>query len=330
MTLELALYPAETVAAALDFDALIEQLRSAFIEASAGRASSPPRVAALVPERNAYLGAMPVYLPGAGILGAKLVAVFPLAAPPLPTHHAVFLAFDSATGLPMALLDATTITERRTAAASALATDLLAPRDASVLALFGTGVQARAHALALARVRPWSDIRIWGRRPEAAELLVADLMPKPELASVRIRAVRDAHEAILDAHVACFVTHADRPILPAEAVPSGCHVISVGVNPAGPEVAPELVRRARVVVELRSAALAPPPGGAPDLREAVARGWLVPEELTELGEVLSGLRPGRSSPEETTFYRSVGVAIEDAAAVALVLERATPAATIRL
>lgn len=330
MSVELAIYAADTVATALDYPTLVERLRSAFIDASAGRASSPPRVAALVPEQNAYLGAMPVYLPAAGVLGSKLVSVFPGVAPRLPTHHAVFVAFDPSTGVPTALLDASVITERRTAAASALATELLAPRDAQILAIFGTGVQARAHAQALAHVRPWSQVRIWGRRLDAAESLAVDFAEVRELASARIDVVRHAHEALLDADVACFATHSDRPIVPAEAIPAGCHVISVGVNPAGPEVPPELVQRARVVVELRSAALAPPPGGAPDLQQALASGWLVPDEVTELGELLAGVRPGRVAPDETTFYRSVGVAVEDAAAVALVIERSLPSATVRL
>jgi len=331
MSVELALFPRERVEAVLDYPSLIGRLRSAFVEASAGRASSPPRNAALVPERGAYLGAMPVYFPAAGVLGAKLVSVFPAnTAAGFSTHHAVFVAFDPVSGRPSALLDAEAITERRPAAASALATDLLARRDAAVLALFGTGVQARAHAQALAAVRAWSEVRVWGRRPEAAAALAAAIADDPAYARAQVAAVTDVPAALDGADVACFATHASEPLATAERFPPGCHVVSVGVNPAGPEVDPTLVRRARGVVELRSAAFAEPPGGAPDLRVARVRGWLVPEDAAELGELLTGARPSRASPAEVTYYRSVGVAVEDAAAVSLVVERAVPEAVARL
>lgn len=328
---ELAVYPREAVARALDDPSLLEALRHAFRTASEGRVSSPPRAVALVPERQGYLGAMPVFLPTAGVLGAKLVSVMPgNAALALPTHHAVFVAFDPDDGRPRALLDAEIITERRTAAASALSTELLARPDAAVLAIFGTGVQARAHARALARVRRFVEVRVWGRRVEAAQRLAEELERDPALEGATVRAVPAREEAIAGADVACFATHADSPLLPASAIPEGCHVLSVGVNPSGAEVEPALTRRARVFVELRAAAFASPPSGAPDLRAAVAHGWLREDEAAELGELLLGTRRGREDPNEVTYYRSVGVAFEDAAAVALVLARGTPAGTVPL
>lgn len=331
MSSELALYPREAAEATLDYPSLIERLRKAFVEASAGRASSPPRNAASLPELGAYLGAMPVSLPALHVLGAKLVSVFPgNAASGLPTHHAVFIAFDPATGAPRALLDAEVITERRTAAASALATDLLARPDAAVLAIFGTGVQARAHARALLGIRRWSEIRIWGRRPEAAAGLADELSADAAVAGIRVSVFASAAEAAAGADVACFATHAGEPIVSAGAFPPGCHVVSVGVNPAGPEVDPALVRTARLAVELRTAAFAEPPGGAPDLRIALERGWLSPDDAVELGELLTGARPGRLSAAGITYYRSVGAAVEDAAAVSLVMERASPAGSVRL
>src|SRR2546427_8755591 len=137
---------------------------------SAGRASMPPRIAAVVPERDGLLAAMPAYLPSAGALTTKLVSLFPRNTD-RPTHQAVIVVFDPAHGTPVALMDGEAITAARTAAGSALATDLLARRDARVLAVIGTGVQARAHLRAIPRVRSFREIRIAGRHEaRAAEL----------------------------------------------------------------------------------------------------------------------------------------------------------------
>ena len=161
----------EQTAALLEPDALREAVARAMAELSSGGASQPPRIAAVTPD-GGLLAAMPAYVGGIDVLAAKLVSLFPgNAGSSLPTHQAVVLVFDARTGQPMALLDGTTITEARTAAGSALSTDLLARPDAAVLAILGTGAQARAHAEAVVRVRPFRQLRIYGRRPEAAEEL---------------------------------------------------------------------------------------------------------------------------------------------------------------
>src|SRR6478672_6806557 len=158
----------------LDVDELIEALAAAMSDLSAGRASSPPRVAAQIQERDAFFAAMPAHVPSADALTSKLVSVFPHNTT-LPTHQAVIAAFDPDTGEPTAFLDGTAITALRTAAGSALATRLLAREDATTLAILGTGVQARAHAQAVPRVRAFTEIRIAGRDPEKAEALAAEI-----------------------------------------------------------------------------------------------------------------------------------------------------------
>src|SRR4051812_8468522 len=143
---------------------------------SAGRASAPHRIGAVVPERGGVLVAMPGYVPSAGVLMSKLVSLFPQnAGGPLPTHQALIVAFDPATGHPLALLDGTAITAARTGAGSALSARLLAREDASVLAVLGTGVQARSHARAMVRVRPIREIRVAGRNPDNVAALVDEL-----------------------------------------------------------------------------------------------------------------------------------------------------------
>jgi ornithine cyclodeaminase len=148
----------------LDPDELIDAVADAMGDLSAGRASMPPRIAAMVPERDALLGAMPAYLPSAGVLACKLVDVFPgNAALGKETHQAVIVCFDPDDGHPLALMDGTAITAQRTAAGSALATRLLAREDSRVLGIVGTGVQARSHARFVWRVRGFSEVRIGGR-----------------------------------------------------------------------------------------------------------------------------------------------------------------------
>ena len=148
----------------LDVDALIDALASAMADLSAGRASVPDRVAALVPEHEGFLAAMPGFVPSAKVLMSKLVSLFPHnAGTGLPTHQAVIVAFDPDTGQPVALLDGTAITAIRTGACSALSARLLARPDADVLAILGTGVQARSHARAMCRVMPIRQIRVAGR-----------------------------------------------------------------------------------------------------------------------------------------------------------------------
>src|SRR3954452_8978783 len=142
----------QDVEALLDLDRLVDALAAAMADLSAGTASMPPRIAARVLHQEAILGAMPAYLPSAGVLASKLVTLFPNnAALGMHTHQAVIIALDPETGTPLALMDGTYITAVRTAAGSALATRLLARPDSAVLAILGTGVQARSHARALVR-----------------------------------------------------------------------------------------------------------------------------------------------------------------------------------
>ncbi|MEU8034740.1 ornithine cyclodeaminase family protein, partial [Streptomyces sp. NPDC049099] len=164
------------VEALLDVDALIDALASAMADLSAGHASAPDRVAALVPEREGFLAAMPGFVPSAGVLMSKLVSLFPHnAGTRLPTHQALIVVFDPDTGEPAALLDGSVITAARTGACSALSVRLLAREDATVLAILGTGVQARSHARAICRVRPIRQIRVAGPDPAKAAALAEEL-----------------------------------------------------------------------------------------------------------------------------------------------------------
>ena len=289
----------------LDLDALIDALAAAHQELSEGKASMPPRIAAFA-ERNGLLGAMPAYLPSAG-LACKLVSLFPDNRD-RHTHQALICVFDPTNGTPVALMDGTYITATRTAAGSALATRLLAREDAHVLAILGSGVQARTHADALGRVRRFDEIRVASRDPGRAAELAAELGGEE---------VGSFEEAVRGADVVAATTHAAEPIVLGEWLTPGAHVNSVGANPAGRgEVDAAIMSQALVAVEFRESTLAPPPAGAPEFRDGT------PEDVVELGELVAGTKPGRTSPEQITLYKSVGVAVQDAAAAALVLARA--------
>jgi alanine dehydrogenase len=311
----------EEVRELLGLDALIEALADAMADLSAGRASVPDRIAALVPERDALLGAMPGYVPSLGALISKLVSLFPgNAGSAIPTHQAVIAVFDSETGSPVALLDGTEITAVRTGACSALSVRLLAREDSSVLAVLGTGVQARSHARAVVRVRPIAQVLIAGRDRRKADALATELA---EDLGLPVHAIGSYAEALEHADVVCATTHTLEPVVRREWLAPGTHVTSVGYNPAGRELDDQTIVDALVCVESRRAALAPVPAGSNDLTQPIRDGLITPEHVhAELGELVSGAKPGRESAEQITLYKSVGVAVQDAAAAALVLARA--------
>ena len=309
------------VEALLDLDRLVAALAGALADLSAGTASMPPRIAARVEQQQGILAAMPAYLPSAGALTAKLVTLFPKNADlGLHTHQAVVLAFDPETGTPLALMDGTYITAVRTAAGSALATRHLARADAAVLAVLGTGVQARSHLRIFGRDPRWIEIRLAGRDQDKAAALAADL--SAELGRP-VRAVATYRDALVGADVACATTHSPEPVVRREWIGPGMHVNSVGLSPEGPEVDPATVVDALVVVESREQALAPWPTGLFELVGPLRDGLITADHIhAELGELVAGTRSGRTSAEQITLYKSGGVAVEDAAAAALVLAAA--------
>ncbi len=303
----------------LDAGRLVDRLATAMVDLSAGRADVPPRIAASIPSHDGALLAMPAFVPSLGALTAKLVTVFPRNVD-RPSHQAVVVCFDPDTGDPLAVLDGGAITAERTAAGSVLAARWMARADASSLAVLGTGVQARAHARAFARSRALPRIVVWGRRPDRAAALARSLETELERP---IETAPSPAAALATADIVCAATHAGEPIVRREWLRPGTHVSSVGFNVRGREVDAATVASARVVVESRAAALAPPPVGSTDLLWAVRDGD-VPADFdpAEIGEIIDGRRPGRTSPNEITLYKSVGVGVQDAAAAMLVLEAA--------
>jgi ornithine cyclodeaminase/alanine dehydrogenase-like protein (mu-crystallin family) len=290
----------------LDVDALLDALAGALMSFSAGTTSVPPRTAARIADRG-LLGTMVGYLPGAG-LEAKLVSVFPHNDDRgIPSHQALIALFDEEDGTPLAVMDGTYVTAIRTGGTAAVAARVLARADARVLAILGAGVQGRSHLKTFPRVRDFAEIRVASRDATKAAALAA--------ADPRARVAASFEAAARGADVVACCTDAREPIIRREWLKPGAHVSSVG-GTFGPELDAETLADGSVFVEWRGAATNAPPAGACELQ-----GFDV-ERLTEVGEVLSGTRPGRRFADELTVYKSTGHAVEDVAAARLVYDRA--------
>ena len=290
----------------LDLDAMLEALARALVIFSSGITSVPPRTAARVPDVG-LMGLMAGYVPGVA-LEAKLVSVFPgNHARGRPSHQALIALFGEDDGTPLALMDGTYITAIRTGGTAAVAARALARDDAKVLAILGAGVQGGSHLETFTRVRDFKEIRVASRDQAKASALAAR-HPKA-------RVMTSFEEAVRGADVVACCTDAREPVIHGEWLQPGVHVSSVG-GTFGPELDPETMAAGKVFVEWRGAALTPPPAGAHELQGMDA------DRITEVGEVLAGTRPGRTSPQDITIYKSTGHAVEDAATARLVYDQA--------
>ena len=286
------------VQARLRYQELIPAIADALaaLSSGGGRVVQPVRAVLPVAPHHGFFAVMPAY---AGALGAKLVTFYPQNVG-MHTHHAVIVMFKAETGEPLAMMDGRLITEMRTAAASAVATERLARPDASVLAILGSGVQAGSHLAALRHVRSFQEVRVWSPRNA------------PAFAQRHgVKAAATAADAVRGADVVVVAVNATTPVLPGRWLAPGTHVNAIGATrPDWRELDDDLVTTARVFVDSREAALR-------ESGDVIAsrRG----SEVTEIGAVVSGADPGRRSAEEITLFKSVGVAVEDVVAAALVL-----------
>jgi len=304
------------VRAALDPAELIGAMERALGALSSGEVNQPVRTALEIGERS-FFAVMPAFDRERAILGAKLVSVAPANEKlGIPTHLAAIALFDASTGELLAIADGRYITEVRTAAASAVSVRHLARADARVLAILGSGVQARSHVELLPVVRQFEEIRVWS--PTAAH---RDRFARESHGSVR--AANSAEEAVRGADVIVLATNAVTPAIDSRWVKDGAHVIALGAcRVSQREIDPELVTRAALFVDSRDAALAE----SGDIVQSIREGRFGPEHIrAELGAVAAGRAEGRRSPEEVTLFKSLGQAIEDLVAADLAYRRAAAA-----
>lgn len=313
--MKLQLYSADDVRRALPMVEAIEGVKAGYVQLSAGRAQSPLRTALNVPPDDVTL-IMPFYSPaGEGALGLKLVSVFPSnVARGLPLIHSIVMAVDPVTGTPAALIEGSSLTAIRTGAASGAATDILARSDAAIVALFGAGVQARRQLEAVCTVRRIERVLVYslvGAEEFAAEM--AGTGPVP--ADITVAA--SPREAVIAADIICTATTTRTPVFDGRDVRPGTHINGIGsFTPEMQEIDAATVRRARVFVDSVEAALAE----AGDLLIPLNAGEIALDHFnTELGQVIAGIKPGRTSADDITFFKSVGVSVQDAMAAQIIL-----------
>ena len=318
--MELTLFSAADVRRALPMAEAIEAVKAGYVQLSAGRAQVPLRTHLSIAEGDSTL-VMPVYSPGAdgeaGALGLKLVSVFNSNVPRgLPLIHSLVLAVDPATGAPLALIEGSSLTAIRTGAASGAATDALARPEAAVAAIFGSGVQARRQLEAVCSVRTIQRVLVYslaGAEAFVEEMAGQGLVPSDVVIAGSPR------DAVAEADIICAATTSHTPVFDGRDLKPGAHVNGIGsFTPQMQEIDAETVWRARVVVDSYEAALVE----AGDLIIPLHDGTIGRDHIAaELGEVLAGTKPGRTNPEQITFFKSVGVAVQDAMAARAILRR---------
>ena len=299
----------------LSAEECIELMAGALRDHASGRIWQPLRFVVSPAQTDSLLGLMPAYRSAPGpAYGLKAAAIFPgNPARGLDLHQGGVLLFDGETGELRALVDASAVTAIRTAAVSAVATRALARAEASVLAVLGSGVQARAHLQALAKVRPFERARVWSRSSAHARAL-AEAVETP----FEVEVAGSARAALEGADVVVTATSSREPILERPWLAPGAHVNAVGSSIAtARELDAATVAASSFFVDSRESALSE----AGDYLFAVSELALGPDHIrAELGEVLTGSREGRRSDEELTVFKSVGLAAEDLA-VAEYLDR---------
>lgn len=298
----------DEVARRLTYDVCIPIVRDAMIAFSSGQTRQLLR--SIIPLSDGrFFGIMPGAMGAHAPFGAKLISVFPENfSKGIQSHQGVVVLFDPESGAPVCILHAGEITAIRTAAASAVATDVLARKDARRLALLGYGEQAQTHARALGKVRNIETITVWGRSLERARVFAGKM--QSEL-GIPVTPTETVPAAVQGADIICTVSSAPEPILRGEWVRPGTHVNVVGSSYAEPaEIDNDLVVRSRFLVDSREGVLAQ---GAEFLRAKTA-GWIGDDHIAgEIGEVLAGKLEGRRSPEEITIYKSLGHVVQDLA-----------------
>ncbi|MCZ7567899.1 MAG: ornithine cyclodeaminase family protein [Ardenticatenaceae bacterium] len=302
----------------LPMDECMDVMAEAFKTLSRGAALNPLRHVLWLPDKAGVLGMMPAYLGDIKAIGAKVISVFAgNQGTGYDSHQGMVLLFETEHGRPMAIIDASAITAIRTAAASGVATRLLARRDAGDLAILGSGVQARMHLAAMLLVRPARRVRVWSRTGEHAHTFARRESERHGLA---IEPMATAREAVAGADIICTTTAAAEPVLRGEWLAPGTHINAVGSSvPFMRELDTLAVVRSRLFADRRESTL----NEAGEFLIPRQEGAISDDHIQgELGEILLGHVHGRRSPEEITLFKSLGLAIEDVASAHHVYQKA--------
>ena len=318
--MKIRILSAQDIRQALPMAEAIAGMKQAFAQLSTGQAVVPLRGRVEVAPQQGTTLVMPAFLAQSGDLAVKVVSVFPKNSERHePIIYAAVLVLDAETGRPLALMEGGALTAIRTGAGAGAATDLLARPDASVVAILGSGVQARTQLEAVCTVRKIKEVRVYSPSHEHAVAFAREMRghgPIPGL----IRIMSHVETAVRGADIICAATTSSKPVCKSEDISPGTHINGVGsYTPAMQEIDAQTVKRALVVVDSREAAWEE----AGDLIVPLQAGLITKVHIhAELGEIAAGLKPGRTSPEQITFFKSVGVAVQDAIAGRIALENA--------
>jgi len=296
----------------------IEAVREAFILTSENRVEVPPRIHLDVPLSKGTCLVMPSHLPDREKIGVKIINLYEEnPGKGLPFSHALMLVFEASTGQPLGIMEASALTALRTGAACGLATELLSRPESRKMALFGAGFQARFQLEAVAAVRSLEEVLVFDQDRKRAEQFAKQMSDRLGL---KIRVADSAHQAVAEADIISTATTSKVPVLADKDLKPGVHINAIGsYKPAEREIPSETVARARVFVDKRDMALEE----AGDLIIPIKEGVFSAEKIVaEIGEVASGKKPGRLSPEEITFFKTVGVAAQDIVLGSKLLEKA--------
>ncbi len=304
----------------LSWNVAIQAMRHVFRDLGAGRTGQPSRTVMAMPGGDGLLALMPAWGRPLGrrrpIMAVKTISVFPNnRSRGLESHQGAVLLFDAESGKLRAVVDAAPLTAIRTAAVTAVATDLLADKGASNLALLGSGTQAYLHLAALREVRPIRRVRVWSPTPAHREALARQAI----IVGIEGEPAEDARTAVEDADIIVTLTPSRVPILRGSWLKPGVHVNAVGASvPGFRELDTEVVRRAEVYVDWREAALSE----ADDIRVPIEEGVLAPSHVRADLPQLTVAAPPPHDPATITLFKSVGLAVEDAYAALAVLDGA--------
>ncbi len=318
--MEIRVLSAKEMSRALDMGELIEEMKLAFQQLSADRAMMPLRKRINLPEQKAVFLAMPAALPDQKKLAVKMVSVFgknPEIG--LPLIHALVTVFDAETGTPAALMDGEVLTAKRTGAGSGAATDLLARRDSSEAAILVSGTQAKTQLEAICCDRDIKKARVFSLHYEHAQRFV-DEMKEGDRIPESLEAVKTPETAVSGADIICTATTSTKPVFQFRDLKPGVHVNGVGsFQPSMQEIDSETVKNALVYVDSRESALSE----TGDLAMPIQEGIINADHIrAELGEVVENSTLGRTTPEDITFFKSCGVAVQDVIAAGMALEKA--------
>jgi alanine dehydrogenase len=313
---------ADDVQKALPMADAIGAMKTAYAGLSTGRAKMPLRTGVDVAEQSGVTLVMPAYLPAstAPALGVKIVSVFPEnVSRGEPVIYALVMALDAATGRPLCIMEGGSLTAIRTGAASGAATDVLARPEAKTVALFGSGVQARTQLEAVCTVRDIQEVRVFSLDTENISGFVSDVRGRRPIPP-NVKIAESPEETVRGADIICTATTSSEPVFNGRSLQPGTHINGIGSYlPTMREVDTETVQKALVVVDSITAVLAE----AGDLIQPIEQGEIDKSHIhAELGEIIAGAKPGRTNPEQITFFKSVGVAVQDAAAAQVVLQNA--------